>query len=66
MCKQKECPDCHMLVPARTVICTHNGCHHVFDECIPHVATIVHTSIDMDPERDGAIEDRILQHFYLN
>ncbi len=32
-----------MLVPTHTIVCTHNGCHHVFDESIPHVATIGRT-----------------------
>jgi hypothetical protein len=43
MCRQKECPECHTLIPAHVVFCTHNGCRHVFDESIPHVAPIRRT-----------------------
>jgi hypothetical protein len=46
MCRPKECPECHMLVPAHVVICTTGGprpCHHVFIEALPAVAPIGRT-----------------------
>ena len=35
MCRQKVCPDCCRYIPAHVWECTTNGCHHIFDECIP-------------------------------
>jgi len=52
MCRQKECPECHLLVLAHVAVCTSNRCHHVFDESIPHVATIGRTyPAGVDPDR---------------
>ena len=71
MCKSKICPQCSMIIPAHVWECTTNGCHHIFDECIPSahdaggVATIGRTYPSGTDPAD-LVDPRAAKYFYHN
>ena len=63
MCETKECPDCHLLIPVRAVVCTSNGCHHVFKTEGTQIDTVFHSYHDAGMEPP---EFPNLRHLYVN
>ena len=60
MCPQKVCPSCHTWIPARAMVCTTNGCRHIFDESQPSVIRRTYPVGQVDLMDDPYLRERFM------